>query len=98
MKHEKILNNKVLITTPKEPYVALGPMKPHLKKKNHNQKKGSYASKENFKNGGNKKNYDSGKSNEIKAKFYGNYIFYKRYGHKEVDCFRKKKNQSEKGF
>jgi len=97
LKHEETLNNKVLITTPKEPSVALGAMKPHFKKKNHSQKKGSYAPKKNFKNGGNKKNYDNGKSKETKAKFDGNCNFCNRYGHKEADCFKKKKDQSEKG-
>jgi len=56
LKHEETLNNKVLITTPKEPFVALGPMKPHFKKKSHNQKKGSHAPTMNFKKGANKKN------------------------------------------
>jgi len=66
-------------------------MKPHFKKKGHNPKKGSHASKKNFKNGGNKKNYDQDKSKKTKAKFNGNYNFCDIYGHMEVDYHKKKK-------
>ena len=61
-----------MITTPKEPSMALGLMKRHFKKNNHNQKTGSNTPKKNFKKGGNKKNYDHDKSKKTKAKFYKN--------------------------
>ena len=57
LKHEKTLNNKALLTTPKESSMALGPMKPHFKKKDHKQKNGSHSPKKKFKNCENKKNY-----------------------------------------
>jgi len=65
--HDKTLNNKVLNHSSKDHFMALGPMKPHFKKKSHNQKKGSHDPKKNFKKSGNKKHYDPDKINKIQS-------------------------------
>lgn len=54
LNHEEILNRILFIPSLKEHYVELGPMRTHFKKKLNNQKKSSYATKKNFKKGGNR--------------------------------------------
>ena len=55
LKHEKTLNKKLVISTPKEHYVVLRKTNTHFKKNLKNKMKSSHAPKNDFKKGGNKK-------------------------------------------
>lgn len=80
LKHEETINKKALGFALKDNNITLGENKPHFKKKHH--KRYSHSHK-NGRKSGNKHHEGNGKSNNGKAKFDGNCIFYGIYGHKE---------------
>ena len=94
LKHEETLNKNMLIPSSKEQSVALGPMKPHFKKKFKNNKR--FSSNQDYKKGGNRNHVGRDKSRNSKVKFDGNCNFCGIYGHRDTECYKKKKEQGGK--
>ena len=69
-------------------------MKSHFKKKFKNNKK--FFPNQDFKKGGNRNHVGRDKSQKFKAKFDGNCNFCSIYGHKNTECYKKKKEQGGK--
>ena len=106
LKHEETLNKKMLTLSPKDNNVALGATKTPFKKRFKHQKKSYPSSSKKFEKKGNSNNNfhykqkdGKGKANHPspKAKFDGNCNFCGGYGHKELDCYKKKREEKNKG-
>ena len=106
LKHEETLNKKMLILSLKDNNVTLGANKNPFNKRFKHKKKSYPSSFKKFeKKGNNNNNFHfnqrdgKGKANHpnLKAKFDGNCNFYGGYGYKEFDCYKKKREEKNKG-
>jgi len=104
LKHEETLNKKILILSSKDNNIALEEIKNPFKKNFKHQKKSYPSSLKNFEKKGNNNNFHfkqrdgTGKASNPnpKVKFDRNCNCCGGYGHKEFDCYKKKREEKNK--
>ena len=106
LKHEENLNKKMLTLSTKDNNVALGATKTPFKKRFKHQKKSYPSSSKKYEKKGNSNNNFHYKQRDgeskvnhpnPKSKFDGNCNFCGGYGHKEFYCYKKKREEKNKG-
>lgn len=102
LKYEETINTKVFMPTPKDQNVSLGATKSiHFKKKfrNHNKTSHDHPRRNTMKYGNNQNDIkdNSTRKYHAKKKFDGKCNFCGIYGHLEIHCYKKKKEENGKG-